>query len=112
MRWVRSFMYVSKERKNTCHTKVWPYLVSVLQRLSNRIREAKFGREMGGNFGKLYSRACCCADCDTDAVNNRIYDVLTCAFLLQDLTQIEKGIDSTLNFGHIGYFWLRLKKRC
>lgn len=73
--------YVSEKRKIICHTKVSPYLVSVLQQLKNRIWEARFDRQKADSI----LRACCRADYDTDGVNNRKRDVLACTFVRRHL---------------------------
>lgn len=70
-------LYVSEKRKTFCHTKVSPYLLSVLQQLKNRIWEARFD----GQKAESILRACCRADYDTDGVNNRKCDVWACTFV-------------------------------
>lgn len=73
--------YVSEKRKIICHTRVSPYLVSVLQQLKNRIWEARFDRQKAD----FILRACCRADYDTDGVNNRKCDVVACTFVRRHL---------------------------
>lgn len=73
--------YVSEKRKIICHSRVSPYLVSVLQQLKNRMWEARFDWQKAD----FIMRSCCRADYDTDGVNNRKCDVLACTFVRRHL---------------------------